>query len=113
MITVFLPKGLNIRERLNARVSWFWLATANNSKKARIVNNDGDRNWNDPDKRNGAVRPDLLLKNRLPQFFFKIKGYGAKANSKKVVNENYAKWCDLVPKSKGISLLTIRLKCDG
>jgi|GEM_PF-6449706 len=112
MKTVFQPKGFNIREGLSAHVRW-WLATANDSSNARIVNNDGDRNYNNPDKRNGAVRPDLLLKSEPSNHALKIAWLGTKARSKKVAKEGSIKWCNLVPKSKGIPLLTNRLKCGG
>jgi len=42
-------------------VSFWWLATANSNKNPRAVNNNGNINWNHPNKRNGVVRPDLLF----------------------------------------------------
>ena len=45
----------------NAGNSWWWLAPANDSSDARIVNTVGDRTYNDPDLLNGAVRPALLF----------------------------------------------------
>jgi len=42
---------------------WWWLSSDDGDGNARDVNNDGSRNYNYADKRNGAVRPDSLLMN--------------------------------------------------
>lgn len=35
------------------------------SVHAHAINNNGNRNWNNVNKRNGGVRPDSLLKESL------------------------------------------------
>jgi len=39
-----------------------WSASRNNDNNAYAVKNDGDREWNNVNKRNLAARPDSLLK---------------------------------------------------
>ena len=39
-----------------------WSASSNENGNVRAVNNNGDRNYNNPNKRNCGARPDLLLK---------------------------------------------------
>ena len=41
---------------------YVWSASSNDNGNVRTVNNDGDRNNNEPNKRNDGARPDLLLK---------------------------------------------------
>lgn len=47
---------------LKGRTSWFYTRSSDGDGDVRGVNKDGSRNWNNRYKRNGAVRPDLLLK---------------------------------------------------
>jgi hypothetical protein len=42
----------------------FWSSSSNDKKNVRAADNDGDKNWNNPNKRNNGARPDLLLKER-------------------------------------------------
>jgi len=39
-----------------------WSASSNENGNVRTVNNNGDRNNNEPNKRYDGARPDLLLK---------------------------------------------------
>ncbi len=48
------------RENLFFRAA-VWSASPNNDN-VRVVDKNGDKNWNNPNKRNLAARPDLLLK---------------------------------------------------
>lgn len=57
--TNFKPKGLKQGKVFISRV---WSASPNKDDNVRCVGNKGEKDWNNPYKRNVAARPDLLLK---------------------------------------------------
>ncbi len=57
--TNFKPKGLNKGKALISRV---WSASANKDNDVFCVGYKGEKDWNNPNNRKIAARPDLLLK---------------------------------------------------
>ena len=55
------------RLKYKGEIGWWWLSSDDGDGNARDVNNDGSRNYNYADKRNGAVRPDSLLMGLFPE----------------------------------------------
>jgi hypothetical protein len=69
LILVFQPKGFDIRHELQKSC-----ASSDGAGHVRNVNKDGDRNWNNANKRTGLSRPDSFLKNCRRNSVLQING---------------------------------------